>query len=143
MSDQETATYQIPYSAVRPIDRQWAKAFLGFNTPLYDEQTCWVNMDWPNHMRQDRASMKTNWSGYAGIELEDVAMSLSLSDGWDRAKENLVAADLAVMRLRQTVLNAVKKHEAGEPPPAIDRADMSAVISYDRNLKSTEDWKSV
>lgn len=143
MKDFETATYQIAYSHSSPMDRDWARNFLGFAGDRYDETTCEVNMSWPNDLGQNRASMDTSWSGFAAIEFEDVAMAMSLNDDWDRTNENLVGADIAVMRLRQTLLNAVKKYQAGEGAKGAELADMTTAVAYDRIVLSSEDWKSV
>lgn len=144
MSDYETATYQIGYYADKPIVRQEAAEFLGFVPPLYDPVSCNVDMSWPHNMQQDRESMKgTSWSGYPAIEFEDVSMALSLNDDFDRSEENLVAADIAVVRLRQTLLNAVKKTQDGGTPPGIECEDLSHVVAYDRVVLDTEDWKTV
>jgi phenylpropionate dioxygenase-like ring-hydroxylating dioxygenase large terminal subunit len=143
MCDDQTATYQLVYSHNEKIDRAWAREFLGFVPPVYDESTCNVDMAWPDRMHQDRASMQLNWSGLPAIELEDVAMAVSLTEPWDRTNETLVAADIAVVRLRQTLLEAVKKHEAGGAPPGLGIADMSIAAAYDRNVKDSEDWRAV
>ena len=143
MQDQETATYQIIYSHNKPMDRAWSKAFLGFNGDRFDEESCTVDMTWPHDMGQDRANMDKSWSGFAAIEFEDVAMAMSLNDDWDRAEENLVAADIAVMRLRQMLLNAVKKYQAGDGVPPAQIADMSIAKAYDRVVLNSEDWKNV
>lgn len=144
MKDDETATYQIAYSRNEPVDRDWMFRFLGFDGPRYDEKTCEVTMSWPHDMGQDRAAMDKSWSGFAAIEFEDVAMAMSLNDPeWDRGEENLVAADIAVMRLRQMLLNALRKMEAGEPAPGRDCADMRHVHAFDRVVLESEDWKAL
>lgn len=145
MNDQETATYQIAYTRDEPVDRDWMRAFLGFNGPRYDEKSCEVTMSWPHDMGQNRAAMATtSWSGFDAIEFEDVAMAMSLNDReWDRGEENLVAADIAVMRLRQMLLTAVKKHQDGSPPQASDIQDISHALSYDRVVLDSEDWKAL
>ncbi|OYW84981.1 MAG: hypothetical protein B7Z20_09930 [Sphingobium sp. 32-64-5] len=144
MTDTETATYQVAYSHNEPITREWIRNFLGFAGNRYDEESCSVNMTWPDDLGQDREAMTTtSWSGFAAIEFEDVAMAISLNDPWDRADENLVAADIAVMQLRQMLLNAVKKHQAGETAPGSQIADMTRVVSYDRVVLDSEDWKTV
>ncbi|MGE0294539.1 MAG: Rieske 2Fe-2S domain-containing protein [Hyphomonadaceae bacterium] len=143
MSDTQTATYQLAYSHNQPVDRQWAREFLGFLPPVYDEKTCGVDIRWPDRMHQDRSAMHLSWSGLPAIELEDVAMAVSLTEPWDRSQESLVAADIAVVRLRQTLLEAVKRHEAGETPPGLNLSDMSIAASYDRIVNDGEDWRLI
>lgn len=143
MNDQQTATYQLVYSHNQPIDREWSRQFLGFVPPVYDERTCNVDMAWPHRLHQDRAAMNTSWSGLPAIELEDVAMAVSLTESWDRSNETLVAADIAVVRLRLCLLDAIKKHDAGVTPPGLNIADMTMAVAYDRTVKDSEDWKTV
>ena len=144
MTDTETATYQIAYSHNEPITREWARAFLGFNGERFNEETCTVDMTWPHDMGQDRDAMKNgSWSGFAAIEFEDVAMAMSLNDPYDRSSETLVAADIAVTRLRQTLYKAVQAHEADGTAPGVAREDMTGVIAYDRVVLDSEDWKTV
>lgn len=144
MQEFETATYQIAYSRSEPVDRDCMRAFLGFNGPRYDEKTCEVTMHWPHDMGQDRTAMDKSWSGFTAIEFEDVAMAMSLNDAeWDRGEENLVAADIAVMRLRQMLLSALRKVEGGAEPQGRSTADMTHVHSYDRVVLNTEDWKAL
>lgn len=120
------------------IDQRW------FNGERFDEQTCTVDMTWPHDMGQDREAMKAgSWSGFAAIEFEDVAMAMSLNDPYDRNSETLVAADIAVTRLRQTLYRAVQAHEADGTAPGADRSDMTGVIAYDRVVLNSEDWKTV
>lgn len=142
MTDTQTATYQIAYSMNEPLTREWSAAFLGFKPPVYDEATCTVNMRFPDQLGQDRNAMGQSWSGFPAIEFEDVAMALSLGDlEWDRSNENLVAADIAVMRLRQMLLRTLDKVAAGEPAPSVDKTDMTGAVAYDRVLAAGEDWK--
>ena len=144
MTDTETATYQIAYSHNEPITREWALNFLGFNGDRYDEASCTVKMNWPHDMGQDRAAMAANsWSGFPAIEFEDVAMALSLNDPWDRSNENLVGADIAVMRLRQMLINAAQESARSEGPPPAAGENLSAVHAYDRAVLDSEDWKSL
>ena len=144
MTDTETATYQIAYSHNEPITREWSRAFLGFDGDRFDEETCTVSMAWPHDMGQNREAMANgSWSGFAAIEFEDVAMAMSLNDPYDRSNETLVAADIAVTRLRQTLYKAVTRHEEDGHAPGADCADMRGVKSYDRVVTDAEDWKAL
>ena len=84
--------------------------------------------------------MKSNWSGFTGIELEDFAMSVSQAE-WDRSKEHLVTSDLAVVRMRRMLLEAIRRFQTGEPPPAVNVADLTRVVAYDRDLQPTDKWQ--
>lgn len=143
MDDHETATYVCAFSETdEPLDREaWAK-FLGFDSPYYDWETHNVNFDWDaNRLGQDRSRMKTSWTGIHGLEMEDFTMSMSLTPDWDRSEEHLVASDIAVVRLRRMLLQALRRFHAGETPPGLTRADMTKVIAYDRDIAKDDRWQ--
>jgi len=141
MDDDVTATYIVVYNEHVPVDRYgWIK-LLGYDNPLYDPATCDVRLNWNNRLGQERESMSANWTGIQGLEMEDFAMSLSLHPSWDRSKEHLVKSDLAVVRMRRMVLQAVRRFAEGEAPPGVNIADMTKVIAYDRDLDLGEEWQ--
>jgi phthalate 4,5-dioxygenase oxygenase subunit len=143
MGDCETGTYTILYSHDTELAhrREEFKIFLGLVPPMYDDATHNVLMEWPGKLFQNRASMDVSWSGYDGIKPEDLAMALSLSKGWDRSTENLVAADIAVMRLRAMLKKAIKVNASGGDPVGLDFADMTQVLPTDQTIDKAFDWK--
>jgi hypothetical protein len=140
LNDHQTATYVVIYSEERPVDREQEGRFHGFDSPLYDETSCNINLDWADGLGQDRQSMATNWTGFSGVEIEDVAISTSIGGDWDRSKEHLVPSDAAVVRLRRRLLEAVARFQEGQQPPGVDLADMTGVAGYDRNLSADDSW---
>jgi phthalate 4,5-dioxygenase len=133
MDDFETATYIVAYNKRGPLDYNLWWQFLGLDNPYYDPVTCDMNLDWGNRMGQDRSTMDTSWTGIIGLEIEDFAMSASLGSDYD----------LAIVRMRRMVLDAVRKHQAGTPPPAVNVADMTSVCSYDLDIEVDAKWQEL
>ncbi len=145
MDDNETATFSIYYSKNCPITRhaEMVKDLVGAKDEFFDPVTFNVKMSWPYNMGQDREAMtRDNWSGYTSIKPEDLAMSLSLGEDWDRTTENLVGGDIAVIRLRRMLLRAIDANEAGGDPPGLNTVDMTDVHSTFQIIGKDEDWKS-
>jgi phthalate 4,5-dioxygenase len=73
---------------------------------------------------QDRGAMKRgHWSGFPQHLLtEDLVVALSSTPIVDRSKEQLNAADTAIVNVRRSVLQAVREFQNGEVP-AIARRD--------------------
>ena len=84
--------------------------------------------------------MTADWSGIKGLEMEDFAMSVSQAE-WDRSKEHLVTSDLAIVRMRKMVLDAISCVQNGGNPPAVGAADMTKITAYDRDLVDTDKWQ--
>lgn len=145
MDDHETATFSVYYHKTVPIAKRAdeVKKIVGVTDDIWDPTTHELKMCWPGDMRQNRAAMKEdNWSGYAGIKAEDLAMSLSFGNDWDRTTENLVAADIAVVRLRRMILRAIEANESGGDPPGLQIADLKHVEASFQPIGKDEDWRS-
>ncbi|HUI60344.1 MAG TPA: Rieske 2Fe-2S domain-containing protein [Steroidobacteraceae bacterium] len=145
MDDNETATFSIYYSATCPITQHAdvVKKMVGMTDDLFDPATHNLKMSWPYGLNQDRRAMeRDNWSGYNAIKPEDLAMTLSMGEDWDRTTENLVGADIAVVRLRRMLLRAIETNETGGDPPGLNLTDLSGVRSSFQPIGKDEDWKA-
>jgi hypothetical protein len=73
-----------------------------------------------NHL-QDRAAMRAgNWSGIQVIRAQDRAMTESMGVISPRHKEHLGTSDMAVIRMRKRMLDAVKAFMNGEEPIGLE-----------------------
>jgi len=142
--DNSTSTYITVYSG-KPMDKQWVLGTLGLSDPrVWSEDNPDYKASWENGFFQDRAAMDTNWSGFKGIEQEDAAIGLSCGPGiFDRTKEHLVAADVAVVRVRRRLLQAVEMVKAGSLAPGAQLADMTAVTAPDVDVPAGSDWRAL
>lgn len=142
-SDVATSTYITVYSDA-PIDKDHIYRILGLDDARY-----WTPEDpnfkgtWENGFFQDRAAMSSNWTGLRGIEIEDVVTGLSYGPIYDRSKEHLVTADLAVVRVRRRLLDGVKMVEEGQAPPGAFISDMTRVCAPDVDVPQSTDWREI
>lgn len=143
LDDETTATFIVIYSS-KPVDKAWALATLGLDDPrVWTEADPDYKASWENGFFQDRDAMHANWTGFRGVEQEDAAIGLSYGPIFDRTRENLVAADLAVVRLRRRLLQAVKLMKEGQPALGADIADLSAVTAPDVDVPLGTDWRTL
>jgi phthalate 4,5-dioxygenase len=69
-----------------------------------------------NWWNQDRSAMKAgSWVGIDGFPHQDMACQESMGAIVDRSREHLGTSDVAIIRLRKRLLEAVGKFQRGEP----------------------------
>lgn len=142
--DGRTSTYLITHGP-HPVPRSEMMRVFGLDDErFFNDETCEFDATWIDRLGQDRAAMKESWSGYSGIEQEDVIMALSMGPIVDRTKETLVAADRAVVHLRRRLLESLRLHEAGDDPIALRLADLSTVEALcDTVVATDESWQEL
>jgi phthalate 4,5-dioxygenase len=98
-----------------------------------------------NKHLQDRAAMKAgNWSGIQGVNSQDFTVAESMGPIFDRTKEHLGASDIAVIRLRRSMLDAVRSFMAGREPPGVDPAIPYERLATDERLVPIDSpWETV
>lgn len=141
--DERTSTYLICHGP-HPVARADILGIMGLDDGgFFDDDSCEFGATWSDRLGQDRDAMKQTWSGYKGIEQEDLIMALSMGPISDRSQEKLVAADRAVVHLRRRLLESVRRNEAGETPIGLDIADYSTVAALpDTIVEAGETWQS-
>jgi hypothetical protein len=142
LDDTHTSTYLIAFGD-HTADVARNRAMAGIDDPtLWNDRDFIWRGTWENRFGQDRATMHTSWSGFRGLQQEDAAVSLSMGAIFDRSKEHLVAADAAVVHLRQILLEAARRVEAGEAPRALP--DLSKVLAVsDTELAPGQRWQDL
>lgn len=143
-----------------PIDDTTHRAwFVHFNpvrklglTPLSATYDTWDCPPLPpgsaaENWGQNRALMaRGHFSGFPQhLATEDFAMFLSQGPVHDRSKEQLCAADGALLRLRHLLLKSIKEHQKGETPALAKttEAQYASAISFGRLLDTSDEWKTV
>jgi hypothetical protein len=86
--------------------------------------------------------MVESWTGLRGVEVEDATIALSQGPLYDRAKEHLVPADQAVMRVRRVMLDSVKRVLDNKPPVGVG-IDLSRVAALDADLAEGAVWQEL
>ena len=142
--DTRTSTYIVAHGP-KPFDRDKMKVVLGLNNErLWNEKDCEYRATEENLFGQDRSNMDVAWSGLSGLVPEDASIGVSMGPIVERHKEMLVAGDAAVVRLRERLLDSLRRHEAGQDPLGLTIADYSKVRSLaDTNVPDGERWQSL
>ncbi len=124
--DEHTSTFIVLHGQ-KPIDRPAILKILGLDdTRYWSEKDCQFRGSWDDRFGQDRDKMRDNWTGFTGIEIEDVAMGMSQAPINDRTREHLVAADQAIVKIRRLLLDSARRVEQGLDPIGV-HADLSKV----------------
>ncbi len=100
-----------------------------------------------NDWLQDRAAMARGESnsGIHGVTSEDAAIQESMGPIYDRTKEHLGASDVAVIRLRRVLLDAVERvANRGEAPVALREPVAFAKLRAEERIVPLETpWQTV
>jgi phthalate 4,5-dioxygenase len=142
VDDEWDAEWYIVYDPDKPLTpERLANLYRGasqdpdnFAAALGDRDNLW---------HQDRAAMKTHWSGLTrNIPFEDFIIQASMGPNVDRSKEQLGAADAIVVRVRRLLLDAVEAFQRGEPPAwRSDAIDYSAIRALAVTFAKGQDWR--
>ncbi len=140
--DTHTSTYLIVHGTT-PITESKILELLGLDDlQYYDPKTCYLTMNPRNRFGQSRERMQESWTGLRGVEIEDAAIALSQGPLYDRAKEHLVPADQAVVRVRRTLLASVKRVMNGEAPLGVG-LDLRGVSACDSQMEEDGVWQEL
>lgn len=112
------------------------------NAQLVDHKTWRYLGSWENNFGQDRSTLDTNWTGMRGLVMEDLAMSMSPGPIVDRAGEHLVAADVAIVRARQQLLESARRVQKGADPFGVS-ADLYGVKGYEETVSPDVPWQAL
>ncbi len=142
--DHKTSTYLVAHGP-KPFDRLKMRNVLGLNDErLWKEGDFEYRATVENNFFQERVRIEETWSGLAGLVPEDSSISVSMGTIVERDKEVLVAADAAVVRLRERLLESVRRHENGEEPFGLAISDYSKVRSLaDTDVPLDERWQDL
>jgi phthalate 4,5-dioxygenase oxygenase subunit len=86
----------------------------------------------------------TNYTGILGVSNQDYAVTESMGPIYDRSQEHLGTTDLAIIRLRQQLIDAARNLEKGVDPPGVD-LDIAwdRLRSEERVIGPDEDWRTL
>jgi phthalate 4,5-dioxygenase len=138
LDDEHTASYLVDASEQGPLDLQARLRRSGFSDSNYRDNTFHASAS--DRYGQDRQAMreKRSWSGLDGLTQEDAAITLSMGPVYDRSTEHLVAADAAIVRLRQRLIESVAIEAAGGDPIGLDLVDLSGMRALDQDIATKD-----
>lgn len=144
VDDTMTAVYMVkpPGSGYEDPDRR--RRFTGLGAPG-DEP--WYGADRILHIPpQDRDAMArgASFTGFTGVNVQDAAMYVSQGPIYDRSREHLVPADVAVLRMRRLLIDSARRVEAGGDPVGLDvPVETSKIQAGAGFLTDGMPWKSL
>jgi phenylpropionate dioxygenase-like ring-hydroxylating dioxygenase large terminal subunit len=143
LDDAHTATYLVDASELAPLDVQARLHRSGLTGSNYRDNTFLATAT--HRYGQDRQAMreKRSWSGLDGLTQEDAAITLSMGPVYDRTTEHLVAADAAIVKLRQRLLESLAIETSGGDPLGLDLADLSSMRALDQDVRSRDSAKAL
>jgi phthalate 4,5-dioxygenase oxygenase subunit len=148
MDDYTTAFYHVRANLDTPYDAATAAvhrdaAGLVPGVDIDENHRRFANKS--NMWKQDREEMKRDrFSGIRGTVVEDQAVQESMGKIYDRSKEHLATSDMAVIRMRRLMLNAVKAVEAGETPIGLrSPVPYDSIRGEERTIPISTPWQSV
>jgi phthalate 4,5-dioxygenase oxygenase subunit len=146
LDDTHTMFYFVAWSdAKRPgIDQEAWRKFCGAQ-PGVDVDLRYRHVrNRDNGYRQDRQAMRLgDFTGIRGIPTQDMAMWETMGPIADRTRERLGASDVAIVEFRRIMIDAARRHAAGEPaigtpgrrPPYVTLRSFEGIVTKDR------DWR--
>jgi nitrite reductase/ring-hydroxylating ferredoxin subunit len=97
--------------------------------------------------RQDRAAMAAgrSFAGFrGGNRIQDAAVQMSEGRLYDRAKEHLVPADLAIIRMRRLFAESVRLVEAGQAPLGLgEGCDFAGIGAASQIIGTGQRWQEL
>ncbi|MGH3279189.1 MAG: Rieske 2Fe-2S domain-containing protein [Trebonia sp.] len=97
--------------------------------------------------KQDREAMAAgrSFAGFrGGNRVQDGAVQTSSGKMYDRAKEHLVPADLAIIRLRRLFADSIRLLQAGHDPVGLGKDyDFTQVKAVSQIIDADQDWRDL
>ena len=97
--------------------------------------------------RQDREAMAAgkSFAGFrGGNRVQDAAVQMSSGKVYDRAKEHLVPADLAIIRLRRLFADSIRQLEAGQDPHGLGAGcDFARIGAASKIIDAADAWQDL
>jgi hypothetical protein len=89
----------------------------------------------------DREKQRTlSYTGIPGIAQQDMAVTESMGEIYDRSREHLGTTDAAVIRMRRMLIKAAKDLASGVEPIGL-QGDFQRIRSAEKVLEPGEDWR--
>jgi phthalate 4,5-dioxygenase oxygenase subunit len=145
VDDEHTMFYGVFFSQNGKPVRDMRKTL--FARPVIELDANWYRLaNEENGWNQDRAGMKSgeSWCGIEGFPNQDIACQESMGPIVDRTQEHLGTSDVAIIRMRRRMLDAVARFQAGESPIGHDPSiPYERVRSEQKIIGIDEPWQQV
>ena len=148
IDDTHTMFYFIAWSdrAGGGVDQEAWRRFCGAQPGLDLDRDFRHRRNRDNGYLQDRQAMRLgDFTGIRGIPTQDMAMWETMGPIADRSSERLGASDVAIVEFRNIMVDAVRRHAAGEPALATHshRPAYVTLQSFEGIVAKGADWTSL
>ena len=129
VDDERTMFYGIFFSQQNaPVDEAAMRKLYHVEPGIDLDRNWYKRANEENWFNQDREAMKNgSWTGIEGFSNQDMACQESMGPIVDRTQEHLGTSDIAIIRMRKRMLEAVRRFQNGEPLIGLDPD-----LAYDR-----------
>lgn len=142
MDDENTLGFTIAWRPDQPLT-DFDKMVFGsgeFDMPIVDENFYPIRNK-RNDYQIDREAQRTiSYTGITGIREQDAAIQEGQGLIYDRTKEQLCAADIALVKMRRRLVQGAKDLEAGILPAAAQKPESYRVRAINTNLPHGADF---
>jgi hypothetical protein len=105
------------------------------------ERTQWAGND---YLMDRQAQRERSYTGIEGIAQQDMAVTESMGDIYDRTKEHLGTSDRAIITMRRMLIKAARDLANGIEPGATDPSlPYETIRSAERNIAPSDDWRDL
>ncbi|MGH6981109.1 MAG: hypothetical protein ACREFC_07860, partial [Stellaceae bacterium] len=141
IDDATHAQWYILYDPAKPIGAEARERMMAGSSGDRDDFASDLG-GWHNRWNQDRALMKRgHWTGIArALPLEDFAVQEAMGPIADRTGEQLGSSDVTIVRTRRLLLEAARRHMAGE---ALSENGHGAVRALAIRIAAGADWRAI
>ena len=133
--------FYIRYSTRDAVDKEALTAWSGLEKGKDIDDRNYIRASSMPSWGQDRAAMAKgeSFTGFRGVNLQDLIIQESMGPIIDRTKENLGAADLAIATFRRKLLLAAEGKGSATPGFA-NNLDYRSLVARDGLFPAEEDW---
>src|SRR6185312_12433620 len=141
IDDETHMQWYVIYDPAKPIAAEARERLMANSSGDRDDFASDLG-GWHNRWNQDRALMKRgHWTGIArALPLEDFAVQEAMGPIADRTGEQLGSSDVTIVRTRRLLLEAVRRHMAGE---ALSENGHGAVRALAIRIAGGADWRAI
>jgi phthalate 4,5-dioxygenase oxygenase subunit len=148
VDDERTMFYGVWFSQNgMPIDREATLAEVGFRPGVDLEPVTYARYQTAeNWWQQDRAAMRsgTSFTGVSGVLQQDMAVQESMGPLVDRTREHLGTSDVAIIRMRRRLLDALERFESdGSVIAQRPGIPFERIRSEQKVIPVAQPWRSV
>jgi phthalate 4,5-dioxygenase oxygenase subunit len=146
IDDEHTMLFDVYHSQNgKPVDQTALRRRLKVEPGVDLDEDWFFHGNRKNRWNQNRAAMKTgSYTGIPGFQNQDTAAVESMGAISERTREHLGQSDVAIIRMRRRLADALKMFRAGDVPLGLDPAvDYPSIRSAQGVIPKDAPWQTL